>query len=81
MRNHHSETARHALGDKIRRGVVVGFEHAWNEKEHIMDNTLYVRTPVEGEVLVLPAASGAILIFRLPGGSINEKIDTFTNGE
>jgi hypothetical protein len=36
-----SETASHALGEKTRLGTVVGFEHAWNEKEHIMSNTLF----------------------------------------
>ena len=34
-------TASHALGDETRLGVVVGFEHRWNEKEYIMSGGIH----------------------------------------
>lgn len=34
-------TASHALGDETCLGVVVGFEHTWNEKEYIMSGGPY----------------------------------------
>lgn len=73
-----SETADHALGDETHLGVVVGFEHVWNEKEHIMSNTLYeLQSTAKYWCFQSQPENYSYYDFRV--GSVDETIDTFAN--
>ncbi|EMA54503.1 hypothetical protein C450_05580 [Halococcus salifodinae DSM 8989] len=79
FRDNHSETARHALEDGTRRGVVVGFEHTWTEKEHIMSNTLF-ELQSKAKYWCFQPRPQQYSHFDFQVESLDEKIDTFANG-
>ncbi|WP_273837847.1 hypothetical protein [Halococcus sp. PRR34] len=74
-----SETASHALGDETHLGTVVGFEHIWTEKEHIMSNTLF-ELQSKAKYWCFQPRPQRYSHFDFQVGSLDGKIDTFANG-
>jgi len=73
-----SETTDHALGDETYLGVVVGFEHAWNEKEHIMSGGLFeLQSQAKYWCFQPQPEKYSYYDFRV--GSVEGTIDTFAN--
>jgi hypothetical protein len=73
------ENASHALGDETHLGTVVGFEHTWTEKEHIMSNTLF-ELQSKAKYWCFQPRPEQYSHFDFQVGSLDEKIDTFANG-
>ena len=74
-----SETASHALGDETHLGTVVGFDHTWTEKDHIMSNTLFeLQSKVKYWCFQPRPEQYSHFDFQV--GSLDEMIDTFANG-
>jgi hypothetical protein len=74
-----NETASHAFGDETHLGTVVGFEHVWHEKEHIMSNALF-ELQSKAKYWCFQPRPERYSYFDFQVGSLDEKIDTFANG-
>ena len=72
-------TASHALGDETRLGVVVGFEHRWNEKEYIMSGGVHALQSQAHYWCFRPRPE-KYDYYDFQVMSIDENIDTFANG-
>jgi hypothetical protein len=75
-----SETASHALGDETYLGVIVDFEHAWNEKEHIMSNSLF-ELRSKAKYWCFQPCPEKYSYYDFEVRSLDEDIETFANGD
>jgi hypothetical protein len=74
-----SDTATRVLNEQTRLGTVVGFEHAWNEKEHIMSNSLF-ELQSQARYWCFQPRPEMYSYCDFEIRSLDENIDTFANG-
>jgi hypothetical protein len=73
-------TASYALGDETYLGTVVGFEHVWNEKEHIMSGGLF-ELQSKARYWCFQPRPDRYSHYDFQIQPIREVIDTFANGD
>jgi hypothetical protein len=74
-----SDTATRVLNEQTRLGAVVGFEHAWNQKEHIMSNSLF-ELQSQARYWCFQPRPEMYSYYDFEIRSLDENIDTFANG-